>query len=346
VILTYCYRIKDSNHTNALRRQARAVNFVWNFCGETQRTAKRWLRRSPSAYDLHHLTVGTSRELGLHSDTVQDVCTQFVQSRRQYGRRPRWRGKKSLGWIPFKARSIQIRGDQAIFLGRNYRLWLSRPIEGVIRTGSFAEDARGRWYLNLQIEIAEQQNCGEAEVGIDLGLKTLATCSTGEQIANPRHLQQHAEKLATAQRAGRKARAQAIHAKIANGRRHYLHLVSTRLVRTHRLIVVGNISSSRLARTRMAKSVLDAGWSMLRTQLRYKAIRHGATYVEADEHGSTQVCSACAARSGPKGLQDLGVRTWTCVACGVSHDRDVNAARLILRSGRNAALQLTEIPGL
>jgi transposase len=347
VILTYRYRVKDATAGRHLDHMARAVNQVWNFCGETQRTSKRWLRPSPSAFDLINLTAGCARELGLHSDTVQAVCKQFAQSRQQHHRRPRWRGRKSLGWIPFQApRAIRIDGDAAIFLKRRYRLWLSRPIDGAIKCGCFAQDARGRWYLNLQVEVAEQQDCGAGEVGIDLGLTTLATCSTGDRIENPRHLAQHAAALARAQRAGRKAQARAIHARIVNGRRHYLHHVSTRLIQDHRLIVVGNVNAAGLARTRMGKSVFDAGWSTLRGQLRYKAIRHGATYVEVDERGSTQVCAACAARSGPRGLQDLGVRTWVCPACGVEHDRDTNAAINILCSGRNAALRLTEIPAL
>ena len=347
MLLTYRYRIKDATSATHLRRMARAVNFVWNFCGETQRSARRSLRPSPTAYDLINLTAGTSRELGLHSDTVQAVCKQFAQSRRQHHRRPRWRRRKSLGWIPFQApRAIRLDGDGVVFLKHRYRLWLSRPVEGVIKAGNFAEDARGRWYLNLHVEVAEHQDCGPGGVGLDLGLTTLATCSTGERFENPRHLREHAGALARAQRAGRRARARAIHARIVNGRRHYLHHVSTRLVRDHQLIVVGNVNAAGLARTRMAKSVLDAGWSALRGMLRYKAIRHGATYIEVDERGSTQICSACAARSGPRGLKDLGVRTWDCPSCGVQHDRDTNAAINILRSGRSAALQLTEIPAL
>jgi transposase len=96
----------------------------------------------------------------------------------------------------------------------------------------------------------------------------------------------------------------------------------------------------------MAKSVLDAGWSQLRSQLRYKAMRHGADYFEADERFTTQVCSGCGAVSGPKGIADLGVREWVCSECGVQHDRDINSALNILVSGRNAVLQLTEIPAL
>ncbi|MGH8287170.1 MAG: RNA-guided endonuclease InsQ/TnpB family protein [Steroidobacteraceae bacterium] len=326
---------------------AAAVNDVWNFCGESQEHARRWNRRWPSGFDLINLTSGSSRELGLHSDTVQAVCKQFAISRDRARRRPRWRGKGSLGWVPFQsARAIQLDRDAVVFLGKRYRLWLSRPVDGTTRAGSFARDARGNWYLNLQVELRPDHKCGTGEVGIDLGLKTLATLSTGEKIEAPRHFLRHAKALATAQRAGNKRRARAIHAKIAHCRRHFLHGVSARLVRENHRIVVGNVNSAALARTRMAKSVLDAGWSMLREQLRYKALRHGARYVEADERWTTQVCSGCGAVSGPKGIAHLGVRGWECGKCGVQHDRDTNAAINILVSGRNVGLQLTEISAL
>ncbi len=346
MVLTYRYRLKATRGAaRELARQARAVNCVWNFCGETQEAARRWNRRWPSGFDLIGLTHGSSRELGLHSDTVQAVCKQFAASRDTCRRRPRWRGKKALGWIPFQAaRAIRIDGDAVVFLRRRYRLWMSRPLKGHIRSGSFAEDARGRWYLNLHIETPESEGCGAGEVGIDLGLETLAALSTGEKIENPRHLERLAGKLAIAQRAGRKARARAIHAQIANSRKHFLHALSARLVRENRRICVGNVNSSGLARTRMAKSVLDASWSQFRSQLRYKAIRHGAEYIEVDEHFTTQVCSGCGAVGGPKGIAHLGVRDWVCPECGVQHDRDINSALNILVSGRNAGLRLTEIP--
>ena len=114
MILSYRYRVKTTRKTaRELARQARAVNFVWNFCGETQLAASRWGRRWPSAYELMSLTNGSSRELGLHSDTVQDVCLHFARARDARHRRPRWRGRKSLGWIPFRAaRAIRIDGER------------------------------------------------------------------------------------------------------------------------------------------------------------------------------------------------------------------------------------------
>jgi len=347
MVLTYRYRIKDATTGRHLQRQAREVSRVWNYCGEIHNSARRHNKCWPSGFDLVNLTAGSSKLLGLHSDTVQAVCKQFAISRDSCGKRPRWRGKRSLGWIPFQAgRAIRLHDDSVIFLGRRYRLWLSRPIEGKIRCGCFAEDARGRWYLNLQLEVAQTVGHGTAEVGIDLGLKSLVTLSTGEKIEAPRIYRKYERALAIAQRAGRKPRVRAIHAKIANCRKHFLHELSTRLARENRRICVGNVNSCGLARTSLAKSVLDAGWSQFRSHLRYKAIRHGGEYIEVDERFSTQVCSACAARGGPKGREGLGVREWTCSGCGARHDRDINSAINILISGRNVGLQQTEIPSL
>jgi transposase len=136
----------------------------------------------------------------------------------------------------------------------------------------------------------------------------------------------------------------AIHAKIANRRKNSLHQFSTRLVREHKAIFVGNVNASALAKTPQAKSVLDAGWSAFRTMLWYKCDFAGATFAEINEAFSTQTCSACGVRSGPQGSAGLGIRAWTCGECGTAHDRDVNAATNILAAGRRRLAE--EIPAL
>jgi transposase len=351
-LLTFRYRVKDATSGKRLDAMTRAVNQVWNYCGGIQNDSRRLNRRWPSSFDLIKLTSGSSKELGLHSDTVQAVCKQFAVSRDKAKRKPRWRvslgAKRSLGWVPFQCdRPLKIEGDAVIFLGKKYRLWLSRPIPADIRSGSFSQDVGGRWFLNLVCRVDADRPCGAGEVGIDLGLKDLATLSTGEVIGNPRHLRKSASRLARAQRAGRKAQARAINRKIAAQRRHSLHTLSSRLAADNRLIVAGDVNASALVRTKMAKSVLDAGWSTLRQMLSYKtAMRRGAQFVETNERMSTQTCSGCGVVGGPKGLKGLRVRHWECSSCGVSHDRDVNAALNILVSGRNIALHRTEIPGL
>lgn len=344
--LTYRYRVKDATSGKHLARMARAVNFVWNYCGDVQEHARKWDKRWPTAFDLVNLTAGAGEMLGLSSRSLNAVCHEFVQARSARKRRPNWRSsKRSLGWVPFSHahEAIRICDGAAIFRKRRYRLWLSRQVSGVFRSGSFSQDATGRWYLNLVCKVDNDRAGANGEVGIDLGLKALATLSNGETVENPRHVRKHAERLAKAQRAGRKKLARAIYRKVANARRDHLHKVSAAIVRENSLVVVGDVSPSKLAKTKMAKSVLDASWAQFKHMLRYKsALRRGA-FVEVDERWSTQTCSDCGCVGGPRGLEGLGVRSWACKACGTVHDRDVNAARNILRSGRSAALQRTGI---
>lgn len=351
VILTCRYRVKDAASGKHLAWMAVSVNQVWNYCGGIQNDSRRLNRRWPSFPELARLVAGSTKELGIHSDTLQDVVRHWCASRDKARKRPRWRvsrgPKRSLGWVPFQcARPLKVEGDTVTFLGRKYRLWLHRTIPADIRSGSFSQDATGRWYLNLVCAVPADRPCGSGEVGIDLGLKDLATLSTGEKIENPRHVSKAAAKLARAQRAGRKTQARKLHRKVAAQRRHFLHTTSARIARENALVVVGDVNSAALARTKMAKSVLDAGWSAFRLMLRYKAMMHGARFVETSERYSTQSCSSCGARGGPRGTEGLRVRSWVCDGCGSLHDRDQNAALNILRSGRNAALQLTESPCL
>ena len=105
------------------------------------------------------------------------------------------------------------------------------------------------------------------------------------------------------------------------------------LVAANGVIVVGDVSSSKLSRTSMGKSVMDAGWHSFKQMLRYKSIRNGGTYVEVSERNTTRTCSSCGAVSGPQGANGLRIREWTCVDCGAIHDRDRNAAANILRVG-------------
>ncbi len=348
MLLTYRYRIKDATTGKHLDRMARSVNFVWNYCGEVQHVSQRHNKRWPTAFDLIKLTTGSGTMLGLHSDTVQAVCKQFATSRNAAHRRPRWRGKKSLGWVPFAAaRAIKIKDGIVIYMKRRCRFWNSRPVDtDAVHCGNFAADARGRWYLNLQVAVAENEVGGAGEVGIDLGLATLAACSDGQKIPALRHYRRQARALAKAQRARNKRRVKAIHARIANARRHHLHEQSTRLVHNNQLIVVGNVNAKALTRTRMAKSVLDASWSAFRAMLRYKLAMRRGVYVEADERWTSQTCSSCGAIpiSSPKGMGALGIRHWVCSDCGESHDRDVNAALNILRVGRERPPLAAGIP--
>lgn len=336
----YRYRVKSLN--GLLNKQSRAVNFVWNFCNDTQKHALKWRKKWPAGFDLNVLTTGSSKELGIHSGTVNAVCEQYAKSRKQF-KRPflRYRGKRSLGWVPLKGRDLKRHGDAFRFAGNTFRVFHSRDLpEGKIKDGTcFAQDRRGNWFLNIVIEVADTEARPILNgVGIDLGLKEFAALSNGEKIDNPRHYRTLEARLGIAQRARNKRQVTNISAKIKNCRSDFLHKLSHRLVNEFDYIAVGNVSAKGLAKTKLAKSVNDAAWSSFRNMLRYKAITHGATVEEVNESFSSQTCSSCGSLpdSRPKGIAGLGIREWVCSSCGASHDRDVNAAKNILTLGRGA----------
>lgn len=340
MILVYRYRVKSLN--GLLNRQSRACNFVWNYCNDRQKDALRFGRPWLSGFDLNKLTAGSSKELGLHSGTVNAVCEQYAKSRAQK-KRPylRYRGKKNLGWVPLKGRELKREGDAFRFAGNTFRVFNSRPLpEGKIKDGTnFSRDVRGHWYLNIVIDVAAPAIDARHPlrgVGIDLGLKDFATLSTGEKIEAQSIYRGAEQALAMAQRARKKRRVSAIHTKIANRRNDFHHKLSARLVQEFDYIAVGNVNAAGLAKTNLAKSVLDAGWSSFRNRLAYKAVKHGAWFEEVNESFTTQTCSGCGALpdSRPKGIAGLGIREWQCSDCGCVHDRDTNAALNILRRGR------------
>ena len=337
VIRTYRYRVKDK-HAAELARQARAVNFVWNWCNETQQHAVKWGRKWLSAFDLINLSAGASKELDLHAHTIQKVCERYAQSRQQHRRHwLRWRGKKSLGWVPFKAPHVCFRNGAFYFRKKRYDVWLSRqlPEGSKLRAGSFSQDARGRWYINVSVDVPVERSTGKDTIGIDLGVKTTATCSDGEKVEPLGLVQKWAEKLAIAQRAHKKKRAAAIHAKVANIRKDYLHKRSTALVSRAAAIFIGSVPPKFLASGTTAKNAHDGAAGMFKTMLAYKAKAQQVWFEEVDEKWTSQLCSVCGEipESSPKGEAGLGIRGWTCSCCGAEHDRDVNAAQNILARG-------------
>ncbi|MGO9946729.1 MAG: RNA-guided endonuclease InsQ/TnpB family protein [Steroidobacteraceae bacterium] len=142
--------------------------------------------------------------------------------------------------------------------------------------------------------------------------------------------------MANAQRRGHKRQAKRLNRAAARRRNDALHKFSRMIINRYQFVFVGDVSSTKLARTRMAKSVLDAGWSMLKTQLLYKGQQAGRCVEIVNEKYTTRTCSSCGALTGPTGLDMLDVRTWMCSACGDTHDRDVNAARNIRYAGRRS----------
>ncbi|PKH01094.1 transposase [Psychromonas sp. MB-3u-54] len=349
VIKTLKVRVKDK-HKAILNRMAFETNQVWNAANaETSEWCYipipevGYIRNNISAFDLQKWLKGIKKARGfiIPAVTVQEIIAVHAKARKQFKKdKLKWRAsggaRRSLGFVPFKSTGIKWINGQVKFGGFFINVWDSYGLSKYnFKSGSFSEDSRGRWYFNIVVEVPQVKSIGIGEIGIDLGLKTTATCSDGTQLARKAFYRNSESKLGKAQRANKKKQVKSIHAKIKNQRNDAMHKFSTELVRNNGLIVIGNVSSSALAKTKMAKSVLDAGWHMLKTQLDYKSKGMLVEFVEVNEKYTTQMCSCCGeiTANSPKGRTGLGIREWSCAECGTVHDRDINAAKNILRLG-------------
>ena len=205
-------------------------------------------------------------------------------------------------------------------------------------------------------------------IGIDLGVDSYAVTSDGGTIANPRHYKRLAQRLEREQQElSRKTKGSNNHrkaalkvartyARITDMRRDFLHKLSTRIIRENQTVVLEDLnvkdmagrcapktdpdnpkhwlSNGQSSKSGLNRSIMDAGWSEFRRMLEYKAEWYGRQLITIDRYyPSTQICSHCGAKTGPKGMPGLKVRAWTCPDCGTSHDRDLNAAKNILAAG-------------
>ena len=231
----------------------------------------------------------------------------------------------------------------------------SRDLPSAPASVTVIKDAAGRYFASFVVAAGPAAGAARfpapgpgAEVGIDLGLTSFAVLSDGTVIRSPKFLRRAERKLRRLQKSlsrtaegssnRDKARVKVAraHAKVADSRRDFHHQLSTAIIRDSQAVYAEDLCVAGLARTRLAKSVHDAGWSAFVAMLEYKAERYGRSFGKIGRLlPSTQLCSACGVNDGKKPLH---VRQWACPACGTVHDRDLNAAKNILALGRRERL--------
>jgi putative transposase len=259
---------------------------------------------------------------------------------------PRFRTKRGRQSIRLTRNGFAMHGAK-LYLAKvgEVRVRWSRELPSVPSSVTIIRDPDGRFYASFVVERDPAPLPPMVRTaGIDLGLNVFAAVAasdgTTETVANPRHLYAAERRLARAQRAlsrkrkGSANRAKArhrvavAHRKVRDRRADHHHKLALRLIRENQAIAVEDLCVAGLGRTRLAKSVHDAGWATFVRLLEHKAAEHGRQVVRIGRWAPTsQTCSACGVKDGPK---PLGVRSWTCQACGAQHDRDLNAARNIL----------------
>lgn len=282
--------------------------------------------------------------------TLRDLQTAFVNFWEKRASYPKFKAKrKGRDSATFHRGGFSWRDGELRLakLGNPLRIVWSRPLPDGADPSSVtvSRDAAQRWHVSILCECTVTDGTEtDAAIGLDAGITSLLTLSTGEKIANPKHEKRDRQRLALAQRRlsrkekGSKNRTKArlrvakVHARIADRRRDHMHKLSTRLINENQVIAIEDLTVRNMVRNRsLARAISDASWSELRRQLEYKAEWYGRTVVAIDRfYPSTKTCSACGHLLASLSLD---VRGWACPGCGVMHDRDINAAQNIKAVG-------------
>ena len=290
------------------------------------------------------LLAGHSVKLDIPSDVLRGVLIQahtaWQRCFKKIARKPRFKGQRNkLNSIPFVSPIAPPSGGQIRVLGMGKLRFHKQDLpEGKIKCGRIIKRASG-WYLCLWIDTVHSFKVKDTDkaVGIDPGFSTLLTLSDGTKIENPRELRKGALRYAQAQRGNRFKLAARLQEKQGNRRKDRNHKISRKLVENYKTIYYSDDNFKGMSK-KFGKSVTEASLRQLIGMITYKGNICGRTIVPVNSKFTTMTCSSCGTISGPKGLVGLKVRNWECV-CGSVHDRDINAAMVVLMTGAGAALK-------
>ncbi|WKU44731.1 RNA-guided endonuclease TnpB family protein [Streptomyces sp. VNUA116] len=377
--LRYNYRVyPDGGQCRALARAFGCARVVWNDClrarreaheaglpyvtsGELSRRCITQAKRTSERAWLAEVSAVVLQQSLRDLDTAYKNFFDSMRGKRKGPRvaPPRFKSKKDgRQSVRLNTNAFSLRPDGSVYVAKvgDIKVRWSRPLPAAPTSLTVARDPCGRYFMSFVVDTEpDTLPVLDTEVGIDLGLSTFAVLSDGTRISSPKFLRRAEKKLKRLQRdLSRKAkgsknrdkariRVARQHARVADRRRDWHHKVSTRIIRDNQAVYVEDLAVSALARTRLAKSVRDAGWSAFVAMLEYKAAKHGRYFGKIGRFEPTsQVCSACGLKDGPKPLH---VRQWTCKGCGAEHDRDDNASKNTLAAGRADRLNASQSAG-
>ncbi|MFJ9369038.1 RNA-guided endonuclease InsQ/TnpB family protein [Nocardia sp. NPDC101769] len=349
----------DAEQAALLRRTFGCVRVVWNKT-LADRQRRYTVDRKSTSYKETDAALSEwkrTEELAFLSEvssvplqqTLRHQHSAFVAFFKGAARYPRFKNRHGRQSAHFTRSAFRI---------KNGGLWLAKtsaPLRiewswpGVDLSGLdptmviVSREPDGRWFATFAVDTddpAPLPSVGES-VGVDLGIKDFAILSTGEKIANPRHmarhergLRRHQKRLArmwkgSANHSKQRVKVARKHSRVRDARRDFLHKTSTDLVRRFDTIAVEDLTPKNMVRNRrLAKSISEAGWGEFRSMLEYKAERAGRRVTVISRwYPSSKTCSSCGHLLAEL---SLGTRHWTCPGCGTRHDRDVNAAKNIL----------------
>jgi putative transposase len=367
VLKTFKYRLyPNKQQQRLLEQQLEECRWLYNHLLAERRDV--WEQRQESlryydqAMSLPGLKVERPTLASVHSQVLQNVAVRIDLAFKAYFRRikageapgyPRFLGTGRYVSVTFPqvpvgckldagARRVRLHGVGEV------QVILHRPIEGTPKTATISRSSAGKWYVCFSCECVESSLLPETgeQVGIDVGLKTFASLSDGQEIANPRFFLAEERALAkvqrrlskvekgTPERAERRKVVARVHERTRWRRRDFTHQHSRRIVNAFDLIAVEDLSVNRMTHNHcLTKSIHDVAWSRFASLLSYKAVWAGRKFVAVNPAYTSQDCSQCGHRKTDLNLAD---RTYTCPCCGVVLDRDHNASLNILRLGQQS----------
>lgn len=370
---TYLYRAKLNKQTEAnVCKWLNVCRTLYNLALEQRITVHRHKRKSlggyTQMYDLPALKKEFPEFAQVDAQTLQNVIKRLNRTYGAFFRRlrtnngkagfPRFKGKhryhsftlEQTGW-KLEGRNLYIRN-----VGR-FKLFLSRPIQGRIKTITIKRTTTGKWFVAFSCDNVSVKEYPEttASVGIDVGTKHFLMDSAGHAVENPQYFRQSEKLLRRRQRSlarkkrGSKKRQRArllvakAHEKVANQRKDFLHKLSTDYVRNFASIYIEDLNISGMVKNRhLSKSIIDSSWATFFELLSYKAVEAGRELVKVNPKGTSQVCSNC----GEKVPKSLSVRVHRCPYCGLEIDRDLNAALNIEAVGHTVQAQTSALAGV
>ena len=297
-------------------------------------------------FGFSNLIAGHSKRLGVPAHvlkgTLDRVYVAWQRCFKKLAKPPKLKGRRNkLNSIPFPDPIKPPKDKRVTLLGIGKVRFHKQDLpDAKIKCGRIIRRASG-WYLCLWFDTDHKFPVQETDkaVGIDPGFHSLLTLSDGTKFENPRELRKGAERLAQAQRGNNLKLAARLQERQANRRSDRNHKISRKIIETYKTIFYSDDNFKGMAR-KFGKSVTEAGLGQLIGMISYKGRTGGRQVVPINSAFTTQTCSACGAHTGPHGLGGLAVRSWECSACGAVHDRDINSAVVVLKTGSGADLKV------
>ena len=265
---------------------------------------------------------------------------------------PRFKKRRAKQTARFRQGGFKVGQDEVILakIGKLKIVW-SRPLPAEPSSVTIIKDAAGRYFASFVVEIASDVlPKNDNSIGLDLGIKTFATFDDGQKIDAPKPLKEKINRLRRLSKnlsrktrgsnryeRARKRKAK-LQAKLKDTRTDFLHKLSTQIIRDNQTIVLEDLNVAGMVKNRkLSRAISDLGWRQFRTYLEGKAQKYGREFrVISRWKPTSQVCSECGFRGGKLALS---IREWTCLNCGATHDRDVNAARNIKIAGGHSEIK-------